>query len=62
MDLTTTHQSTAQDELERRIDERHEPGVDEMLEAYREIEVAYHGAAAATSFEPEVITTNSAWA
>jgi hypothetical protein len=61
MDSTTTRPTT-QDELDRRMDEAHEPGVDELLDAYREIEVAYHGAAAATTFEPTVITTNGAWA
>lgn len=59
---TSTKDQTTQDILERRMDEAHEPGVDEMLDAYREIEVAYHGAAAATTFEPTVITTNGAWA
>lgn len=59
---TPTREPTTQDELERRMDEAHEPGVDEMLDAYREIEVAYHGAAAAMNFEPTVITTNGAWA
>jgi hypothetical protein len=59
---STNAQPTIQDELERRMGEAHEPGVDEMLEAYREIEVAYHGAAAATTFQPVVIETNGAWA
>ncbi len=37
-----------------------QPGVGALLDAYREIESAYLGAAAATSAAPAVITTNTA--
>ena len=58
---TTTKASASQEELERRMDETREPGVDAMLNAYREIEAAYFGAATAND-QPPVITTNTAWA
>ena len=58
---STAKASATQEELERRMDETRQPGVDAMLTAYREIEAAYFGAATAND-EPPVITTNTAWA